>query len=205
MRVLVACESSGVVRRAFRDAGHVAWSCDLLPAEDGDRHHIVGDVRNYLREFWDSGMPVTPWDLLIAHPPCTFLARVGARHMAKPGRQEAREAAMRFFMDLWSAPIDRICIENPEGYPRRAFRAPHQVINPFEFGHGERKKTLLWLKNLPPLFATCISNPEPPRSVLPNGKLVHWCHSITGKDRAKIRSRTFEGIAAAMAKQWGNL
>jgi hypothetical protein len=179
VRVLVACEFSGIVRRAFRERGHDAWSCDLLPAEDESPFHFHGDALVVSR------MPC--WDLMIAHPPCTYLARVGAPHMHKPGRKEAREEAMAFFMALWNAPIERICIENPEGYPRRAFRAPDQVINPFEFGHGERKKTLLWLKNLPPLFATDIRNPDPPHHVMDNGKKVYWTH-VSHDGRPDVQS-----------------
>lgn len=191
MKVLVACEFSGVVRDAFTALGHNAWSCDLDPCERGGQH-MQRDVREVLRD---------GWDLMIAHPPCTYLSRAGVCWLDKqPGRRQKREEAMAFFMELWNAPIPRVAIENPEGYARHAFRAPDQVINPYEFGHTERKKTLLWLRNLPPLFATCISPPATPRRDR-NGKLRHWVDSLPSG--GKERSRTFNGIARAMAEQWG--
>src|SRR5258708_7106815 len=160
-----------------------------MPAERNGQH-IQDDVLKHLEG----------WGLMIAHPPCTYLSRSGAIHYQRPGRMEKRMEAMEFFMCLWAAPIDRICLENPEGFPRNAFRHPDQVINPFEFGHRERKKTLLWFKNLPPLFATLLREPEEPHMILPNGKRVFWTHAQHG---GKNRSRTFTGIAEAMAEQWG--
>lgn len=197
MRVLVACEFSGIVRRAFRDRGHDAWSCDLLPAEDGANTHIVGDVREVL----DAG-----WDLLIvAHPPCTRLCNSGVRwlHRPPPGRSkgdlwaELRDGADLFSI-LWNAPIPRRCVENPVMHKHakaliRNYRPPAQSIQPWQFGHGETKRTCLWLHELPPL--------EPTDVVAGREARVH--RMSPGPDRWKERSRFYPGIAAAMADQWG--
>lgn len=200
-RVLVACEFSGVVRRAFRAAGHDAWSCDLLPAEDGDTHHIQSDARSFL-----TGMR-EPWDLLIAHPPCTYMANSGAKHLylgmrkengPNPERWAAMHAAADFFLTLWQAPIDRIAVENPImlGHAQQLIGdRPSQVIQPWQHGHGETKATCLWLKNLPLLT---------PSSIV-DGREQRVFRMPPGPDRWKERSRTFEGIAAAMADQWGPL
>lgn len=194
MNVLVACEFSGIVRDAFAARGHNAWSCDLLPSERPG-NHIQGDaiVAAYSR----------PWDLMIAHPPSTYLSRAGARHRNAPGRVEKRDEAIRFAMALWNAPIQRVCMENPEGYMRTLFRRPDQVVNPFEFGHAARKKTLLWLRGLPPLFASLLVAPPPPIRIDPTGKRRHFTDSQAAGSRA--RSRTFQGIAEAMADQWGHI
>ena len=140
MRVLVACEFSGAVRRAFRDAGHEAWSCDLLAAEDGSEFHIEEDVTNHLND---------RWDLMIAHPPCTHLAVSGARWF-KDKRAEQREA-LKFVRKLMEAPVDRVALENPISIISSQIRKPDQIIHPWQFGHGEVKATCLWLKNLPTL------------------------------------------------------
>jgi site-specific DNA-cytosine methylase len=182
LNVLVACEFSGRVRRAFRDRGHDAWSCDLLLAEDNDDQHIVGDVRKLL----DRG-----WDLMIAHPPCTHLAVSGARWFAEKKAEQL--AALEFVAVLMDAPIPRICIENPISIISTRFRKPEQIIQPWQFGHGETKSTCLWLKGLPPLFPTNV--------VAGRDKRVH--RMSPGSDRWKNRSRTYEGIATAMAEQWG--
>lgn len=183
LRVLVACEFSGVVRRAFRALGHDAWSCDLLPAEDGSRNHFTGDIRHAID--WIG------WDLMIAHPPCTHLAVSGARWF-KDKRQEQAEA-LDFVRLLMDAPIDCIAIENPISIISSRIRKPDQIIQPWQFGHGETKATCLWLKNLPPLVPTNIVEGREAR--------VH--KMPPGPDRWKERSRTFEGIALAMAQQWG--
>jgi len=192
MRVLVACEFSGIVREAFRKRGHVAWSCDLLPAEDGSEFHIQGDVLLH-------GIQLRPgWDLMIAHPPCTYLANSGARWLVNnPVRQKAMRAACEFFMRLRYAPIDRIAIENPipHKHAREYMGNYTQLIQPWQFGHGETKATCLWLKNLPKLVPTNIVEGRTPR--------VH--HASPGPDRWKERSRTLQGIADAMADQWGSL
>ena len=185
MRVLVACEFSGVVRRAFRACGHDAWSCDLLSAEDGDPHHIRHDVVFHI--------PPDCWDLMIAHPPCTYLAVSGARWF-KDRRQE-QEKALDFVRLLMAAPIPRIAIENPVSVISSRIRKPDQIIQPWQFGHGETKATCLWLKNLPKLQPTC----------LVEGREARVHKMPPGPDRWRERSRTFEGIASAMAAQWGSL
>ena len=197
MRVLVACEFSGTVRRAFRALGHDAWSCDLLPAEDDSQYHIQDDVRD-----WLGGYPlIAPggvtecigWDLMIAHPPCTHLAVSGARHFAAKQADGRQQAALEFVQALMDAPIERIAIENPISIISSRIRKPDQIVQPWMFGHGETKATCLWLKNLPPLQPTNIVEGREPR--------IH--RMAPGPDRWKERSRTFEGIAAAMAQQWG--
>lgn len=182
MRVLVACEFSGVVRRAFRARGHDAWSCDLLPAEDGDPHHFEGDV---LARLGDG------WDLMIAHPPCTHLAVSGARWFKD--KREEQAAALAFARALLDAPIPRIALENPISVISSHIRKPDQIIQPWQFGHGETKATCLWLKGLPPLIPTNVVEGREAR--------VH--RMPPGPDRWKERSRTFPGIAEAMAEQWG--
>lgn len=195
-RVLIACEFSGVVRRAFRALGHDAWSCDLLPAEDGSQYHFEGDVTDYI------GLPgllrtshenPCHWDLMIAHPPCTHLAVSGARWFKD--KREEQEAALGFVRSLMDAPIPHIAIENPISIISSRIRKPDQIIQPWMFGHGETKATCLWLKNLPTLAPTNVVEGREAR--------VH--RMPPGPDRWKERSRTFEGIAAAMAGQWGPL
>lgn len=201
MRVLVACEHSGVVRDAFAARGHDAWSCDLLPSMRPG-NHIQADVLTQL----DQG-----WDLMIAHPPCTYLAYIGMAHWHKPGRAELREAAMEFFMQMVNAPIARICVENPQGLPNQRYRRPDQTIHPYMFGDHHMKRTCLWLKNLPPLWGQSdfplfelhpVSKPEP-LMIDRSGKKRYWTDSAV-RDPLD-RSRTFPSIAAAMADQWGCL
>ena len=184
MRVLIACEFSGAVRNAFRDIGHDAWSCDILPAEDESHFHIRDDVLNHLHD---------AWNLMIAHPPCTHLAVSGARWF-KDKQVEQREA-IAFFMALANAPIKHIAIENPVCIMSSKWRKPDQTIQPWQFGHGETKATCLWLKNLPKLLPTSIVEGREAR--------VH--RMAPGPERWRERSRTYEGIARAMAEQWGNL
>ncbi len=184
MRVLVACEFSGTVRRAFRAMGHDAWSCDLLPAEDGGEHHIQGDAREVLAR-------VKGWDLMIAHPPCTHLAVSGARWWKD--KQSEQAEALEFVRVLMNAPIPRICIENPVSRISTAIRKPDQIVQPWQFGHGETKATCLWLKGLPLLQPTDIVNGREAR--------IHGMSPSV--DRWKERSRTYAGIAQAMAQQWG--
>jgi site-specific DNA-cytosine methylase len=192
MRVLVACEYSGRVRRAFRARGHDAYSCDLLPAEDGNVAHYVGDVLDCLSGgfFKESG----GWDLLIAHPPCTHLSVSGARHFEEKRADGRQQEAIEFFMALARAPIPRIAIENPVCIMSSVWREPDQIIQPWEYGHGETKATCLWLKGLPRLRPTKIVAGREPR--------VHFMPP--GPNRWKERSRTYEGIAEAMADQWGD-
>lgn len=182
MRVLIACEYSGVVSQAFRDKGHDAISCDLLENElTGRQFHYLGDVRDIL----DKG-----WDLMIAHPPCTHLAVSGARWF-KDKKKEQKEA-LDFVKLLMEARIEKICIENPISIISSHIRKPDQIIQPWMFGHGETKATCLWLKNLPPLIPTLVVEGREPK--------VH--HMSPGPNRWKERSRTYQGIANAMAEQW---
>lgn len=182
-RVLVACEFSGIVRDAFSARGHDAWSCDLLPTERPGQH-IQGDVLAVLGD---------GWDLMIAHPPCTHLAVSGARWF-KDKQQEQTEA-LDFVRQLLDAPIPRIALENPVSIISSQIRRPDQIIQPWQFGHGETKATCLWLKGLWPLVPTNVVAGREAR--------VH--RMPPGPDRWRERSRTFEGIAAAMADQWGGL
>lgn len=183
MKVLVACEYSGRVRDAFIRAGHDAMSCDLLPTEMPGPHY-QGDVMDII----DDG-----WDLMIAHPPCTHLAVSGARWFSE--KQEEQAQALRFVWELLQADIPRIALENPISVISSHFGEPAQTIQPWQFGHGETKATCLWLKNLPPL--------EPTNIVEGREAKVH--KMPPGPDRWKERSRTYEGIAQAMADQWGPL
>lgn len=190
MRVLVACEFSGIVSQAFRDKGHNAISCDLLENElTGNQFHHQGDVLNIL----DRG-----WDLMIAHPPCTHLAVSGSRWFKD--KQLEQKEALEFVTKLMNAPIYRICIENPVSIISTQIRKPDQIIQPWMFGHLETKKTCLWLKNLPLLVPT--DDVSELMQNLPM-KMKHRVHFTSpGPNRWKIRSRTFENIAKAMADQW---
>jgi hypothetical protein len=195
VRVLIACEYSGTVRDAFLALGHDAMSCDLLPTDVPGPHH-QGDVF----EIIDDG-----WDLMVAHPPCTYLSSSGVRWLhetpknPKPGvlygadRQRAQDEAVQFVADLLAAPIDRIAVENPQGMLSSLFRKPDQYVQPWQFGHGETKKTGLWLKNLPLLQSTDVVEGR-------EGRI--WKLPPT-EDRWKLRSETYAGIARAMAEQWG--
>lgn len=183
MRVLVACEYSGRVRDAFIKGGHEAMSCDLLPTEAPGPHY-QGDVRDVLS---------FPWDLMVAHPPCTHLSVSGARHFEAKRLDGRQQAAVSFFMTLAKADVPRIAIENPVCIMSSLWRKPDQTIQPWQFGHGETKATCLWLKGLPPLRPTEIVEGRDAR--------VH--RMPPSDDRWKERSRTFEGVAAAMANQWG--
>ncbi len=209
LRVLVGCEFSGIVRDAFAALGHDAWSCDLLPTERPGQH-IEGDVLTILdpntfptRGFWE------PWDLMIAHPPCDFLTVSNNNSMthgcslytAAEGR-ELRNKAIGFFMLLAGAPIHRIAIENPVGIMSSVWRKPDQIIQPWQFGHGETKATCLWLKNLPPLQPTHLEG-DLFAIEAPSGRIARVHREPPGPDRWKNRSRTFEGVASAMAQQWG--
>lgn len=184
MKVLVACEFSGAVRRAFRARGHDAWSCDLLEAEDEAAHHFVGDCMGVI------GMG---WDLLVAHPPCTYLAVSGARWFKE--RQELQSRALLFVSTLLASPIERIALENPISIISSKIRKPDQIIQPWMFGHGETKATCLWLKGLPKLTPTNIVD----------GRVARVHREPPGPNRWKNRSRTYQGIADAMADQWGAL
>ena len=192
-RILVGCEYSGVVRRAFAARGWDAWSCDLLPAEDGDPKHIQGDVLEVI---------ALGWDLMICHPPCTYLCSSGLHwNKRRPERAAQTEEALIFVRALLEAPIERIALENPIGCISTRIRKPDQTIQPWQFGHPESKSTCLWLKNLPCLV---------PTNVIPKPDCGHWANQTPSgqnrlgpsADRWKERSRTYAGIAAAMAEQW---
>lgn len=191
MRVLIACEESGIVRRAFRELGHEAWSCDIIPAADESIYHIQDDVRCVL----NSG-----WDLMIAHPPCTHLAVSGARWFKHKKREQ--EESLLFVWSLMTCSIPHIAIENPISVISSRIRKPDQIIQPWMFGHRETKATCLWLKNLPKLKPTLIVGP-PKHHERKEFSKVHLM--APGPDRAKMRSRTYPGIAAAMAHDWGNI
>ena len=199
MKVLIACEFSGIIREAFQKMGHESYSCDLLETEIPSFHHIKGDVRNILNQ---------NWDLMIAHPPCTYLCVTGNKWFKPeyqkrfPNREQQRINAINFFMALAKAPIKKICIENPVGIISTRWRKPNQIIQPYQFGHKEPKKTCLWLKNLPLLKHTKIIKPEYFRSK--SGKnLAAWYYlPKQSKARTLMRERTFQGIAEAMANQW---
>lgn len=181
MKVLIACEFSGIVRNAFAKLGHDAWSCDLLPSEK-EGNHIRGNVLEVLND---------NWDLMIAHPPCTYLAVSGARWFKY--RLKEQEEALEFVQSLLNASIRYIALENPVSIISTQIRKPDQIIQPWQFGHGETKATCLWLKNLPLLKPTNIVEGR-----------EHRIHNMPpSKDRGKERSRTFQGIADAMANQWG--
>ena len=182
MRILAACEYSGIVREAFAARGHDAWSCDILPTEQPGQHYQC-DVREVLNE---------GWDLMIAFPPCTYVSYAGLRWFkTQPDRMDKAREGFAFFMEMINAPIPMIAVENPRGYTWQWHRKPDQIIHPFHFGDPFTKATCLWLKNLPPLMA----------SLIITDPFVNWTKykgSHTGHDR----SRTFAGIAEAMAAQW---
>jgi hypothetical protein len=199
MRVLVACEFSGTVRRAFADLGHDAWSCDLLPSEDRSNKHIIGDARDILDLDWDL--------LMVAHPPCTRLCNSGVRWLSKPpsGRTLEEmwgelESASELFAAFWNAPVTRVAIENPVMHKHAKSRISNyqefsQSVQPWQFGHPETKRTCLWLRGLPPLVPTHIVEGREQRVFRLPPSATRW----------KERSRTFTGIAAAMAAQWGGV
>lgn len=191
MKVLVACEYSGRVREAFRKLGHDAWSCDLLPSDDNSPYHIQGDVLGILND---------GWDMMIAHPPCTYLASSGLHWNKRiPGREQLTIEALEFIEALLSAPIPKIALENPIGRISTAIRKPDQIIQPWMFGEDASKSTCLWLKNLSKLEPTNIIKKERYANQTASGqnKLA------PSPDRWKLRSTTYQGIANAMAEQWG--
>lgn len=194
MRILVACEYSGRVREAFRKLGHDAWSCDLLPSDDESPYHIEGDVVPLLED---------GWNLMIAHPPCTYLA-VSGMHWTTRGLRDPKltEDALDFVQTLLNAPIEKICVENPVSVISSRIRKPDQIVQPWWFGDDASKKTCLWLKNLPVL--------QPTNALPGDAKTRRANQTASGQnrlapspDRWKERSRTYQGIANAMAAQWG--
>jgi site-specific DNA-cytosine methylase len=194
MKVLVACEYSGIVREAFALKGHNAWSCDLLPTDQPSDKHIQGDVLEIIND---------KWDLIIAHPPCTHLSVSGAARWAEKVADGRQQAAIKFVEDIWNANCPFIAVENPVGAlsTRSKLGKASQYIQPYEFGHAEQKKTGLWLKGLPKLIPTDVIDV----SNLPDNQRQRLHYLPPSKDRWKIRSTTFQGIANAMADQWGNL
>lgn len=193
MKVLIACEESGAVRREFRALGHDAWSCDLLPAADGDKHHVQGDVTPLL---------LGHWDLVIAFPPCTHLCVSGARWWKSKPEQELRDAEA-FFMLFTTLPC-RWAIENPVGRMSSLYRKPDQIIQPWWFGDDASKKTCLWLNGLPPLVATN-RLPGDDKTRRANQTASGQNKLGPSPDRARLRSQTYPGIAKAMAQQWGGV
>lgn len=210
MKVLIACEFSGIVRRAFVAEGHDAWSCDILPAEDGSNRHITGDVREVLADGWDL--------LIVAHPPCTRLCNSGVRWLSTPppGRTAAQLQAeltdgAALFSDLWNAPVPRVACENPVMHRHakaliQNYAPPAQSVQPWQFGDWETKRTCLWLRGLKPLKPT-FANLDAARAgmgLAGDAAPIARVHRMPpGSDRAKERSRFFPGIARAMAVQWG--
>ena len=190
MRVLVACEYSGRVRDAFIAKGHEAMSCDLLPTEKPGPHY-QGDVRDVMDY---------PWDLMIAHPPCTDLSVSGAAWFEKKKMNGSQQMSASFFMMLAKSDIPRIAIENPICIMSRLWRKPDQIVQPWMFGHMEQKATCLWLKNLPVLYPT--NNVKVQMMELPKNKRERLHYLPPSQDRWKLRSETFQGIADAMAEQW---
>lgn len=196
MKVLIACEFSGIVREAFRARGHDAWSCDLLPTEIPG-NHIQGDVLNILGN---------GWDLMIDHPPCTYLCNSGVRWLkGDPSRWLKRKEAIDFVISLWNSPIEKKCIENPIGCLSTKWYKPSQIIQPYDHGHPDWKSTCLWLSGLPILQPSVIMFPEEIRcGGKKPGRVSSRLHRLSpSEDRWKERSRTYPGIAKAMAEQWG--
>ena len=181
---MVACEESQTVTKAFRALGHEAFSCDVLPCSGGfPEWHLQADVTNILK---------LPWDLIIAHPPCTDLAVSGARHFEEKRKDGRQQRSIDFFLLFTSVDCPRVAIENPIGIMSRLYRKPDQIIQPWQFGHGETKATCLWLKGLPLLKPTNIVE----------GREQRVWRMPPSADRARLRSKTFDGIALAMAEQW---
>lgn len=209
MDVLIACEFSGIVREEFRKLGHNAYSCDLLPADDYQTWHIQGDVREIIlkpikerNDVWWSH-----WDLMIAHPPCTYLSNSGVSWLYKqPERWGLMRDGAEFFKELLNADIPKICVENPiqHKYAKEIIGQNYtQIIQPYMFGHTEQKATCLWLKNLPQLKET--NNVKEEMLKLPKKESQRLHYLPPSKDRWKLRSTTYRGIAKAMAEQWSNL
>lgn len=202
MKILVACEFSGTVRESFAAKGHNAWSCDIEPTDIPGQHY-QGDVNDILNE---------GWDMMIAHPPCTYLTVTGNKWFKPeykdrfPTRHQDRQDAINFFMLLVNAPIEKIAIENPIGIMSTTYRKPDQIIHPWQFGHEASKSTCLWLKGLPLLKPTDIVSKGEFVTYKSGKRMTKWyadAASKSPKERAKIRNTTFQGIADAMSEQWG--
>lgn len=200
MNILIACEYSGVVREAFKARGHNAWSCDLEPSAIEGQHYR-GDLMGFIDR---------DWDMIIAHPPCTYLTVTGNKwHKPEykerfPNRDEDRRKAVEFFMAIAASPCPKLVIENSVGIMSTLYRKPDQIIQPYQFGHPHSKRTCLWLRGVPKLVPTNIVEPE---YVVYKGKRYSKHHNLskfkTPKERMLMRSKTFQGIADAMAEQWG--
>lgn len=216
MKVLIACEESQTVCKAFRALGHEAYSCDIVECSGGHPEwHVMGDARECL----SGGTIVTvdgkchtivKWDLLIAHPPCTYLSNAGARHLhcrdgsLNQARLEKAKEAKDLFMAFWEAEVPRVCVENPVPTKIHGLPPYTQIVQPYMFGHPVTKKTCLWLRNLPPLTATDMVTPDKGRLMITANGVRRSCWTMDAKgDRQRIRSKTFEGLARAMAEQWG--
>ncbi|MDD4804124.1 MAG: DNA cytosine methyltransferase [Candidatus Pacebacteria bacterium] len=186
MKVLVACEESQAVTTEFRMGGHEAYSCDLLPCSGlHPEWHIQGDVTKILAK---------DWDMILAFPPCTDLCSAGARHFASKRADGRQQSAIDFFMQFTDLTCPKVVIENPIGIMSNLYRKPDQIIQPWQFGHGESKATCLWLKGVPKLVPTCIVD----------GRVPRIYNMSPSNNRARLRSVTYVGIAKAMANQWGN-
>lgn len=204
MKILIGCEFSQVITKAFRDLGHDAYSCDVVDSEINSNWHIKDDVRNILNN---------NWDLAIFHPPCTYLTVTGNRWFRDeykerfPNRLQQREDAKSFFMELINAPIPKIAIENPIGIMSKIYRKPDQIIQPWQFGHEQSKSTCLWLKNLPLLIPTNIVSKGEYITYKSGKRISKWfadAAKLKPLEREKMRNRTFQGIADAIALQWSN-
>ena len=193
MKILIACEFSGTVRRAFAKKGHDVTSCDLLPSDDNSKDHYQGDVFDLLNN--------NKYDLMIAHPPCTHLAVSGAAWFKAKRESGVQQEALEFVQRLMDADIPKICIENPVSIISSQIRKPEQIIQPYQFGHLEQKKTCLWLKNLPNLADT--NNVYAEMMTLPKKDREKMHYLPPSPDRWKLRSKTYQGVADAMASQWG--
>lgn len=193
MRVLIACEYSGTVREAFRKLGHDAWSCDIIPSDDSSLFHYQCDVFDVVN---------LEWDMIIAFPPCTHLAVSGAKHFAKKIADGRQQQGVDFFLRFTELSCPRVAIENPVGIMSTKYRKPDQIIQPWQFGDMAQKTTCLWLKGLPQLIHTNVVN-KGDFYISPSGKkLPKW---YSDNKSSKVRSKTFQGIADAMASQWGSL
>lgn len=196
MRILVACEESQAVTIELRRLGHETYSCDIEPCSGGHPEwHLQQDVTPLLRG---------EWDMIIAFPPCTHLAASGAKHFAAKRADGRQQEGINFFKLFTNLDCPKIAIENPVGIMSTKYRKPDQIIQPYQFGDPYEKKTCLWLQGLPPLIPTKIVKP-PPRQVLSSGKTMPYWYSNCGENRAKARSKTFPGIAKAMAEQWAGV
>lgn len=204
MRILVACEESQAVTKELRTLGHEAFSCDIIPCSGGHPEwHLLGDVLNYI-----DNPAVVPWDMMIAFPPCTHLAVSGAHLFAQKRADGRQQAAIEFFMKLANCSIPKIAIENPVGIMSTQWRRPDQIIHPWQYGHPVTKKTCIWLKNLPQLQPTNVVTPEAPIDYGNGRRMTKWMYDAYGlppAERSKLRSKTFPGIAKAMALQWAGV